>query len=360
MRKCLIKFSAVLVALVVALSCFCFTSFGAQTAIEPELTFDGFEVQYIEVTLTSPSGDVVPVNVTCSAGSDSERLTLCISQTNGSCFYKDFYRVSLIFHVSNPVYLTSENYVDVSYDICAYNSHVDPVLLYQYFNCYRSDPTIGSIVNEQGDVNTRSDSTYDYFHFVFANGKLGASYRAYVSNLYFSFQRSDISYLYLFLDNVDFRVLTGAEKSSQKLQSSIDENTDKIVSNQDKNASDIKANQDKNASDIKANQDKNTDTIMNGDEDLDVSDKTGAVNGSLDDMDGATADALRGKSEEEIQSEVSAALDPDKVNIDFDKAGRISWFFDKLLECFGSSYQSVLLLSLTLGLGAFLIGRRYG
>lgn len=119
------------------------------------------------------------------------------------------------------------------------------------------------------------------------------------------------------------------------------------------------SNADKNASDIQANQDKNTDKVLNGDEDLDVSDKTGAVDGSVGDIESATDNALGGKSDEEIQDEISSALDSDSLDLDFNKAGRISAFFDGLLNCFGDDYKSVLLLSLSLGLGAFLIGRRY-
>lgn len=119
-------------------------------------------------------------------------------------------------------------------------------------------------------------------------------------------------------------------------------------------------NQNENAQAIQENQDKNTDKILNGDEDLDVSDKTGAVDGSVGDMENATDEALGGKSDDEINEEISGALDSDKIDIDMTKAARVSGFFDKLLTSFGASYQSLLLLSLSLGLGAFLIGRRYG
>lgn len=93
---------------------------------------------------------------------------------------------------------------------------------------------------------------------------------------------------------------------------------------------------------------------------MDVSGQTGAVDGSVGDMESATDEALGGKSDEEISEEINNALDSDKVDIDFEKAGRLSSFFDNLLNCFGSPYETVLLLSLSLALGAFLIGRRYG
>lgn len=138
--------------------------------------------------------------------------------------------------------------------------------------------------------------------------------------------------------------------------------SDVIVENQDKLASDIQANADKNANEIKANQDKNTDKILNGDTDLDSSGETDKVNGAVGDVDGATDEALGGKSETEIQGEVDGALDWNKIgnSVDFEKAQRMSTFYDRCLTVFGSKYNSLLLLSLILGLAAFLIGRKYG
>lgn len=83
------------------------------------------------------------------------------------------------------------------------------------------------------------------------------------------------------------------------------------------------------------------------------------VDGEIADIEDAENAALGGKSDEEIQQDVDAALDYDINSIDKDAASTVSGFFDDLLTCFGSSYESVLLLSLTLGLASFIIGRRY-
>lgn len=111
---------------------------------------------------------------------------------------------------------------------------------------------------------------------------------------------------------------------------------------------------------ITQNQDKNTDKILNGDSDLDSSGETDKVDGTIGGIDDATSNAMGGKTDEQIQAEVENSLDPDKIGLDFNKAQRLSVFFDDTLDTFGSSYKALLLLSLSLGLAAFLIGRRYG
>lgn len=83
------------------------------------------------------------------------------------------------------------------------------------------------------------------------------------------------------------------------------------------------------------------------------------IDGEINDIESAENEALGGKSDEQIQQDVDNALDYDIDSIDQDAASAISGFFDDLLTCFGSSYESVLLLSLTLGLASFIIGRRY-
>lgn len=130
-----------------------------------------------------------------------------------------------------------------------------------------------------------------------------------------------------------------------------------ILQNSNQNVID---NANQNASQIQQNQDKNTDKVLNGDSDLDSSGETGKVDGALGDIDGATNNAMGGKNEAQVKAEINNALDPDKIGLDFSKANRLSVFFDDTLSAFGSSYKSLLLLSLSLGLGAFLIGRRYG
>lgn len=80
---------------------------------------------------------------------------------------------------------------------------------------------------------------------------------------------------------------------------------------------------------------------------------------AISDYDNAERNALGGKSDSQIQAEIGSALSGTD-EIDWTKANRISNFFDGLLNAFGNDYKSLVLLSLTLGLAAFLIGRRYG
>lgn len=113
------------------------------------------------------------------------------------------------------------------------------------------------------------------------------------------------------------------------------------------------------SNEIKENQDKNTDKILDGDEDIDSSKDTGKVSGSINNVDDAKDGALGGKSDKEIQKEINSALDSDKIGLDFNKAAKISNFFDNLLNAFGKDYKTLLMLSLCLGLAGFLIGRRW-
>ena len=162
---------------------------------------------------------------------------------------------------------------------------------------------------------------------------------------------ADSSYkVYFEFAGLDYRYSTMGEYLNMQIVENQNYNTDKIIDNADKNAAEIQQNQDEN-----------TDKILNGDSDLDSSGETDKVNGAVGDVDGATDEALGGKSEAEIEAEVSGALDPKQLgNIDVTKAKRMSTFYDRCLKSFGTDYNSLLLLSLILGLAAFLIGRRYG
>ena len=194
------------------------------------------------------------------------------------------------------------------------------------FKCYRYPWNVDSPIYDYGEA-TVTD-WWIKFDFDFPTDYLPTETCYYFDFLVYCKNDSDLT---LTFKNLDIQFLTADEYTDSY-------NTDKIINNQNEN----------------------TDKILNGDEDLDVSDKTGAVDGSVGDMENATDEVLGGKSDEEINDEINNALDSDKIDIDFDRAGKLSDFFDNLLKCFGVSYQTVLLLSLSLGLGAFLIGRRYG
>ncbi len=78
--------------------------------------------------------------------------------------------------------------------------------------------------------------------------------------------------------------------------------------------------------------------------------------GEIEDAEDA---ALGGKTDEEIQQDVNNALSFDVNTLDQNAAVAMAGYFDNLLSHFGVDYQALLLLSLSLGLAAFIIGRRY-
>lgn len=117
---------------------------------------------------------------------------------------------------------------------------------------------------------------------------------------------------------------------------------------------DIIDNQNSNTqAEIEADKE-NTEQITEGWEGADNIDDSTANN--YKDSESA---ALGGKTDAEIQNEVNSALDFDIGAFDSVKVGKIHNLFDRVLEVTGG-WQSLFVLSLTLGLGAFLIGRRYG
>lgn len=87
-------------------------------------------------------------------------------------------------------------------------------------------------------------------------------------------------------------------------------------------------------------------------------DEPADVGGAADDLGQAESEALGGKSDSEIQQEVNNALSGEGLP-DFETSFVIADLFDRLLWSFGTGYQSLLILSLTLGLAAFLIGRSW-
>ena len=83
------------------------------------------------------------------------------------------------------------------------------------------------------------------------------------------------------------------------------------------------------------------------------------ADGAMDDIGNAEDAALGGKTDEQIKQEVDNALNFDMGSLDQSAAAAMAGFFDGLLTHFGVDYQALLLLSLSLGLAAFIIGRRY-
>lgn len=135
--------------------------------------------------------------------------------------------------------------------------------------------------------------------------------------------------------------------------------TQTIIDNQNQNANAIMENQNQNTQSIidaqqQATQEQ-TDELTNGWGGADNIDDS-----TTSDFSNAESAALGGKTDAEIQEEVNNAINFDFSVFDSTKLGKIHSLFDNVLDALGSSWQALFLLSLTLGLGAFLIGRRYG
>ncbi len=126
-----------------------------------------------------------------------------------------------------------------------------------------------------------------------------------------------------------------------------------IIGSLQQQNNDIIANADKNADEIQANADKNTNEITQGGKDYDSIDDSTA-----NDFSNAEQEALGGKTDTQIQAEVNDALNGGSSGLDFTKANKISNFFNNCMSSFG--IETLVLFSLCMGLGAFIIGRRYG
>lgn len=105
--------------------------------------------------------------------------------------------------------------------------------------------------------------------------------------------------------------------------------------------------------------DENTDKFIEGDGTPLSPSVDQGLNDKSDQMGQLEDEALGGKSDEEIQQEVDNALSFDIGSLDSSATGTMSGFFDDLLDVFGADYQALLMLALTLGLAAFILGRRY-
>lgn len=138
----------------------------------------------------------------------------------------------------------------------------------------------------------------------------------------------------------------------------IESSADKIIDNADENTDEIIENADENTEEIVGAIGDQTEELTNGwESDKDPASDLENVVGDLEDAESA---ALGGKSDDEIQKEVSAALDSSAFPPPGSSgAFAVSSMFDKLLQAFGGQYQSLLILALTLGLAAYLVGRSY-
>lgn len=135
--------------------------------------------------------------------------------------------------------------------------------------------------------------------------------------------------------------------------------TNDTIANANQNRDEIIANQNQAKDEIIANQDKNTDKFINGDGTPLAPDANKDLDNAGEQMGNLENDALGGKSDEEIANDVNSALSFDVGSLDSNAQAGVSGFFDGLLIVFGVDYQSLLVLSLSLGLAAFIIGRKY-
>lgn len=108
------------------------------------------------------------------------------------------------------------------------------------------------------------------------------------------------------------------------------------------------------------NANSNTDKLINGDGGgYDSSDSTDKIDGTTSDIADAEKDALGGKTDEEIQQEVEDAFEIEDDAVNPEDGEKVSELFMGLLDCFGPEYETLLVISLTLGLAGFIIGRKW-
>lgn len=86
--------------------------------------------------------------------------------------------------------------------------------------------------------------------------------------------------------------------------------------------------------------------------------KDDELNGAMSDYDDAYNEAVGGKSDQEIVDEVSGQVDYDYGALDQQSVSGVTGFLSDLLDSFGADYKSLLMLSLTIGLAVYVIGRR--
>lgn len=132
------------------------------------------------------------------------------------------------------------------------------------------------------------------------------------------------------------QIIDQIETSTDKITGSIDDSTGQIVGELDEIQSDIKG-------------DDWTSPAPGKDDEL---------NGAMSDYDDAYNEAVGGKSDQEIVDEVSGQVDYDYGALDQQSVSGVTGFLSDLLDSFGADYKSLLMLSLTIGLAVYVIGRR--
>ncbi len=169
----------------------------------------------------------------------------------------------------------------------------------------------------------------------------------------FDYSTADINDAFL-----NDQIVNEINTSTQEIVSSINGQTQEIKNAVDASADKITGEIQNSTDQITGEIQDSTDQITNGWETDD--DSSNRVDDMTGDFGNAENDALGGKTDEEIQEEVNNALSdyelPDET---LDNVSIVGDTFLDLLEAFGAEYQSVMVLALTLGLAAFLVGRSY-
>lgn len=132
------------------------------------------------------------------------------------------------------------------------------------------------------------------------------------------------------------QVINQIQTSTDEITGSIDDSTGQIVGELDEIQSEIRG-------------DDWTSPAPGKDDDL---------NGAMSGYDDAYNAAVGGKSDQEIVDEVSGQVDYDYGAFDQQSVSGVTGFLTDLLDSFGDDYKSLLMLSLTIGLAVYVIGRR--
>ena len=328
MRKKFIKYVSVLVACIIAFSIF-LVPVSALT-VDGQY-YNGIKVTGLTVSLIKGDGTLIEVEPTVVYNNPLE----AVGSAEAPGYFVEFRNpdglmvagenYTIVLHLVTDSYLQpTDKYVIGGYDVLTgFN--------YDNIGYYSASRTGGG--HTQSTTPTVADIYgYNGITVNYGPGTLGLFYSSYVCSFRVHCLNSSNDFI-LYIKNIDLKVISADEIAAQSV---ID------------------------------NQDKNTDKILYGDSDLDASGETGKINGSVGNVDGAKNDALGGKSDADVNAEVAGAIDKEKVNgIIYTEDGvnrfaKFSNFYDRFLNAFGSDYNSLLLLSLTLGLAAFLIGKRYG
>lgn len=160
---------------------------------------------------------------------------------------------------------------------------------------------------------------------------------------------SKIGYTILSVEN--FEILTGVSDegayNTAQIIDQIQTSTDEIIGSIDGSTGQIVGELDEIQSDIKG--DDWTSPAPGKDDEL---------NGAMSDYDDAYNEAVGGKSDQEIVDEVSGQVDYDYGALDQQSVSGVTGFLSDLLDSFGADYKSLLMLSLTIGLAVYVIGRR--